>query len=189
MRPPGRPAAGSRAGRDRVLAALFRIDEPAPGWQPDGDALTLAAGDTDEIVQGWPDAVAELEELAAADPGLVWRELLAVLETWHGIRARYQAGQRALPAGTDRHPPVRAFTLARTHCLFRAAASCVQLWRHHRAARPEPEWLLLCLQRLLQRLDTEQELSPAAAAWAEQALADQHAGGRLFSLQPVRLAG
>jgi hypothetical protein len=189
MPPPGRPPAGARADRDRVLAALFGIAEPAPGWQPDGGALTLGADDRDEITQGWPDAVAELEDLAAADPAPVWRELLTVLESWHGVRARYQAAQRGLPTGTERHPPVRAFTLARTHCLFHAAASCVHLWRHHRAARPEPEWLLLCLQRLLQRLDTEQELAPAAAAWAEEALRAQWAGNRLFSLQPVVLAG
>jgi hypothetical protein len=192
MPPPGRPPAGSRDGRARVLATLFRIDELAPGWRPDGAALALSAGETDEITQDWPDAVAELEDLAAADPTPVWRELLAVLEAWHGVRARYQAGQRALPVGADRHPPVRAFTLARMHCLFHAAASCVHLWRHARDSRPAlagPEWLLLCLQRLLQRLDAEQELSADATAWAEQALRDQWAGNRMFSLQPVQLAG
>jgi hypothetical protein len=65
----------------------------------------------------------------------------------------------------------------------------VHLWLHNRAARPEPDWLLLCLQRLLQRLDTEQELSADASAWGERALRDQWAGSRMFSLQPVQLAG
>ena len=187
MPPPGRPAAGTGPDRDRVLAALFGIDEPAPGWRPDGGALALSADGSDEITQGWPDAVAELEDRAGGSP--VWRELLEVVEAWHGVRARYQAGQRALPAGADRHPPARAFTLARTHCLFHAAASCLHLWRHGAATRAEPEWLLLCLQRLLQRLDAEQELSPAAADWAEGALREQQARSRLFSLQPVQLAG
>jgi alkylation response protein AidB-like acyl-CoA dehydrogenase len=187
MPPPGRPAAGTRPDRDRVLAALFRLDEPAPAWRPDGDALALSAGDADEITQGWPAAVAELEDRADGTSG--WRVLLDVLESWHRVRARYQAGQRALPAGPGRHPPVRAFALARTHCLFHAAASCVHRWRLTRSAAPEPEWLLLCLQRLLQRLDAEQELSAPAMDWAERALREQAAKDQLFSLQPVQLAG
>ncbi len=182
MPAPARPAAGSGPDRDRVLATLFRVAEPAPGWRPDGAALALGADDADEISQGWPDAVAALEERADGSP--VWRELLEVLETWHGVRARCQ---RALPAGPDRHPPVRAFTLARTRCLFHAAASCVQLWRHSGPA--EPEWLLLCLQRLLQRLDPEQELAPAAVDWAAASLRAQHEAAQLFSLRPVPLAG
>lgn len=184
MPPAGRPAAGSGPDRDRVLAALFRMDQPAAAWRPDGAALALAADDTDEIVQGWPDAVAELEDRADGSP--VWRELLEVLEAWHGVRARCQAGRRALPTGADRHPPVRAFTLARTHCLLHAAASCVQVWRH---GGGDPAWLLLCLQRLLQRLDPEQELAPAAVDWAAAALHAQHSSAELFSLRPVKLAG
>lgn len=189
---PGRPAAEGRDARRATLAALFRLDASAPDWRPDGAALTLAADDRDEIVQGWADAVDELEAVAAADPAPAYRELLAMVETWHAVRARYQAGQRALAGSWDRHPPVRAFTLARTHCLFHAAASCLHLWLHQRAARPDlagPEWLLLCLQRLLQRLDAEQELSADAVAWADEALRAQWSGGRLFSLRPLRIAG
>ena len=54
--------------------------------------------------------------IASADPP-AYRELLAVVESWHPVRARYQAGLRRLAGTWDRHPPARAFTLARTHCV------------------------------------------------------------------------
>lgn len=178
----GQPPVSRAPASEQVLTALFRVAEPAPAWRPDGAALALAADGTDEIGQGWPDAVAELEGRADGSP--VWRELLEVLEVWHGVRARCA---RAVPPGGERHPPVRAFALARTRCLLHAAASCVHLWRHSGPA--DPAWLLLCLQRLLQRLDPEQDLAPAAVDWAFTALGAQHSAAELFSLRPVSLAG
>lgn len=180
------PAGGAAAGA--VRAALFGWHRPAPGWQPDGQQLRLTGSGPDEILGGWVEAVTAVQDLAHPDPART--ELLAVLESWHGVLARYRA---ARPARTDRSPdgPARALRLARVHCLLHAAASGLHAWWHGRDRWPapfaEPGWLVLGLQRLHQELDGEQELSLAPAAAVEQAMHDQFDQGTSFSLDPYPL--
>jgi hypothetical protein len=53
------------------------------------------------------------------------------------------------------------------HCVFHAMASCLPIWPHNRdalgrafcGAFAEGRWLVLGLQRLMQRIDPAQELA------------------------------
>lgn len=189
---PGRPATGHDPAADPVAARLFGWDEPAAPWQPDGADLPLTRTGPDEITDSWGYAVSQLQALARARPAAVPGDLLAAVESWHGVRARYQAELRQLgDRARDRHPPARVFTLARTHCLFHAAASCVLSWLHNRSRLggpfPDAGWLVLCLHRLLQQLDADEELPGAHLPAVEAEMYRQLDKNELFSLDPHRL--
>lgn len=95
--------------------------------------------------------------------------------------------------------PADAFDLAHRYTLCAAAAACVQIFLHNRAARTEGAWrdglwLEACLARLAARLAPGR--LPAEGTGDEEAvlddllphLLDQHTGGRMFSLLPFPLA-
>lgn len=184
------PTTGPEA--DRLRAGLFGWDRPAPAWQPAGDRLRLAGHGPDEILGGWTGAVTAAEDHAGTGPA--GRDLLAELESWHSLRARYQAATEAdgtARAAADGPPPARALRLARVHCLLHAAASCLHAWRYGRDRWPEPfagaGWLVPALQRLRQELDGEQELAPAHLPELDQAMYEQFDRGTSFSLDPYPL--
>jgi alkylation response protein AidB-like acyl-CoA dehydrogenase len=177
------------AGSEQVRGTLFGWQRPAPVWQPSGEALRLAAHGPDEIVDGWAAGVAAV---AGDDRSQPARDLLVALEGWHSVRARYQAELRHLAAtAPPGQVPARGLRLARIHCLFHAAASCLHAWQYGRHRLPGglagPGALTLCLQRLRQELDGEQELSPRYVDGVEQLMHDQYDRGVSFSLDPYPL--
>lgn len=180
--------------RAQTLRSLFSRAGSAPSWQPDGSALRLTTDGADDITAGWPEAVRQVRALADAGAVPVARDLVGVLADWDDIRADYQ---RELPAFTDgqrdRQVPVRAYTLARIHTLHHAAAACLHTWLVNRTEQDDwfasGEWLLLCLQRLLQRLDTRRELSERYRDTVNRQLRHQYDQGLLFSLTPIALDG
>jgi alkylation response protein AidB-like acyl-CoA dehydrogenase len=179
---------------EALLGGLFsRVDE-APSWLPGQAALQLTNRGRDEISQAWPLAVARLEALGRRpDATAVQRALLAVVERIEVERAAYhQAAGELLSAGQLLHASVEGFALARRHCLFHAMAACLYTWLHNQervgGMLANGEWLLLCLQRLLQRLHPDQELSAEHLPAVEREMLrclDEH---RLFSLVPLGLA-
>jgi Acyl-CoA dehydrogenase, C-terminal domain len=150
------------AAAGELLAQLFSQTEDTPAWLPDGRRLRLANGGLDEITQSWPLAVRRIARLAAdasdaadARAPAVCDELLALCRKvsgrheafYHRIRA--EGGRPALS--------VQAQADAVTHCVLHAISSCVWMWLCNRTQLggqfASGEWLVLCVQRLLRRLD------------------------------------
>ena len=126
--------------------------------------------------------------------GPVLADLVRLLAEWDDIRADYQRDLLALTeARRERQVPVRAFTLARTHCLWHAAAACLHTWLVNRdrfdGGSATGEWLVLCLERLAQRIDTRRELSQRYRDPVLARLRRQYHEGLLFSLTPIALDG
>lgn len=148
-----RPAKDSAA----VLKALFDFSSEAPVWQPSGRALQLTNASEDDITRSWADAIAQLPD----DPTL--KTVVNALDTrrttfydrivQNGIEPNTVAGSRA---GAE-------------HCVYHAAASCVQVWLHNDYSTMD--WLILTLQRLLQRLEPDTVLDENHLARLEKLMA------------------
>jgi alkylation response protein AidB-like acyl-CoA dehydrogenase len=145
-----------------LLEQLFSQYEDTPAWAPDGRRLRLANGGRDEITQGWPLAVRRLASLGG-DPQApsVCGELLALCRKVSDRREAFY--RRIRLAGAPRALSVQAQADATTQCVLYAISSCVLMWLHNRAELgghfADGGWLVLCLQRLLRRLDVFVEVN------------------------------
>jgi alkylation response protein AidB-like acyl-CoA dehydrogenase len=144
-----------------LLTGIFSQTNDAPPWQPDGRRLRLTNEGQDEITQGWGEVKRQIAALTT-DPGRpsahrVLSELVAELDA---IRVRcYDAVTRDV----DWDPQsVRAIAAAEQHCVLHAASSLLFTWLINRDVLggrfADAQWLVLCLHRLIQRLDPAREL-------------------------------
>ncbi len=130
-----RPAESDRA---ELLSALFSLTEEAPAWKPDALRLQLTNEGQDEITHSWEQIRRQLGEL---DPGAVQRDLRELVAELDLMRERCYA--RLTHGGTYDSRSARAMAVAKDHCVFHAAASCLLTWLasrrhlvHARGARP-----------------------------------------------------
>ncbi|WP_283133380.1 acyl-CoA dehydrogenase family protein [Rhizohabitans arisaemae] len=171
-----------------ALTALFSRSRDARAWQPRGADLQLTNGGHDEITAGWEPAVAEVARLAGSGDRTA-TALVPVMAEFGRWRARYSAEVLAQADGhRDRHVPARSLTLAKIHCVCHAAACAVLTWLHNRERYAGQAWVVLCLQRLLQRLDASAELDTALLPELERQLETQRKENLLLSLAPITLA-
>lgn len=187
------PAVARLAGQpapkgETLLRELFNFREEVPGWRPTGRALRLTNAVEDEITRGWEPAVAEAERLAAerlpAAEGAALKKVLGALgERRTALYARVadDAFDAVSTEGQD---------LAAEHCVHHAAASCLYTWLHsfgpgQQATSAGTGWLVLVLQRLLQRLDPAAELDESLLPWLEKQILASLDGPEHFSLRTV----
>ncbi|MEU5266065.1 acyl-CoA dehydrogenase family protein [Amycolatopsis sp. NPDC021455] len=164
---------------ETLVARLFTPDTEAPAWRPAQDRLELTTEGRDEITAGWDAAVATARTFGDPDLAVV----LSIVDGYRTALHREVAATLPGPAG-QQHAPVRAFTLARTHSLLHAAASCLHTYL---AGGAEGDWLVPCLWRIVQRFDPSADLPEAHTAAAERLMMAQFEGNLLFSLTPLPL--
>ncbi|NGO66946.1 acyl-CoA dehydrogenase [Streptomyces sp. SB3404] len=178
------------AGRRRLLEAVFCMTRDAPRWEPDGSRLQLSNRGHDEITTGWDEAERHLGELAAApDPLPVLPELRGLVGEF---RERSTACWSSVTAERDWDSgSVRAQSVATEHAVYHAAASCLLTWQVNRkdlgGEFAAGGWLVLCLERLLQRLDPSRQLSAHHAAPLERVVLDSLEKDGEFSLHSFRI--
>ncbi|MFI0482359.1 acyl-CoA dehydrogenase family protein [Actinomadura sp. 9N215] len=171
-------------GADDLLADLFRWTRTPPPWTPDGRMLQLTNEGRDEIGQRF-DVISE-ELLTAANahaaPGVA-AELKELMSSIGGMRAKVEQGIRAGEGDTS---SVAALARAKRYCELHAMFSCVLTWLHNRHQFGGPfadgQWLVLCLQRLLQRAQPDTLLSEEFLPSLEDAMFRGFDEGRWFSL-------
>src|SRR5690606_25164240 len=148
-------------GEEELLADLFCWTRTPPTWEPDGRRLQLTNEGRDEVGQRFEEISEEL--LAAANahaaPGVA-AELKDLLSSIGGLGAKVDEGIRANEGDTG---SVAALARAKRYCELHAMMSCVLTWLHNRhafgGAFADGRWLVLCLQRLLQRAHPDTVLS------------------------------
>lgn len=185
------PVAGtSSPGGAEILADLFDWSGEAPAWRPTEHVLQLTNACEDEITRGWGEAVAEASATAAKhlDPAEA-ADLTGILRAFDVRRAAFYAGLTAEPVEAM---SVAGQDAAAEHCVHHAAASCLYTWLHtfrdERGVPATTGWLVLVLQRLLQRLDPTTELSTAYVPGIERAMEDSLATPYRFSVRHLREA-
>ncbi|WP_228989521.1 acyl-CoA dehydrogenase family protein [Streptomyces sp. DH8] len=192
----GSLARGYRAGRTEAdaLATAADLGLPVPEFDPVRLELTSRRGNS--VTASLPagaEALRVLADAGAVPASLADRaaHLREVADETHERMAAHRPTPRDVPAD--------AFDLAHRYTLCAAAAACVQIYLHNRAARTgglwrDGLWLEACLARLAARLAPGR--LPDREAGDEEAvlddllphLLDQHAEGHMFSLLPFPLA-
>ncbi|MGH3239875.1 MAG: acyl-CoA dehydrogenase family protein, partial [Spirillospora sp.] len=173
-------------GEDELLADLFSWTRTPPPWAPDGRMLRLTNEGHDEIGQRFDVICEELLTAASehAAPGVA-AELKELMSGIGGLRAKVEQGIRASEGDTS---SVAALARAKRYCELHAMLSCTLTWLHNRDWFSGPfadgQWLVLCLQRLLQRAQPDTLLSEEMLPSLEDAMfrAFDEGEGRWFSL-------
>lgn len=171
-------------GEEELLADLFSWTRTPPTWEPDGRRLQLTNEGRDEVGQRFEEISEEL--LAAANahaaPGVA-AELKDLMSGIGGLRAKVDEGIRANEGDTG---SVAALARAKRYCELHAMMSCVLTWLHNRhefgGAFADGRWLVLCLQRLLQRAHPDTVLSEEFLPSLEDAMFRCSDERRWFSL-------
>lgn len=160
-----RQAEGSSAGaeaRANLVKILFCLTEDSPTWCADGSLLQLTNEGLDEITGSWDDIRHHLSALppASAAPTVV-SSVLGLLDEFSALREHSYgklAGRESADSGS-----VVFMSIAKQHAIFHAAASILLMWRFNREQLggefADGGWVVLCLERLLQRLEPSRELS------------------------------
>ncbi|WP_216858494.1 acyl-CoA dehydrogenase family protein [Actinomadura verrucosospora] len=171
-------------GEDALLADLFSWTRTPPVWEPDGRRLQLTNEGRDEIGQRFEQIAEEL--LAAANahaaPGVA-AELKDLVSSIGALRAKVDEGIRENEGDTT---SVAALMRARRYCELHAMVSCMLTWLHnHRefgGGFAGGQWLVLCLQRLLQRAHPDTVLSEEFLPAFEDAMFRASGEGAWFTL-------
>lgn len=183
-----RPVTGAR---DDLLADLFRWMRTPPPWNPDGRLLQLTNEGQDEIGQGYEATVDALVAAAGAHAAPdVAAELTALVSRISELRSDLHAAIRADQGDTTSAAALRR---ARRHCEIHAMVSCMLTWIHNHqefgGSFAGGAWLVLCLQRLLQRAQPDTGLSEEYLPALESAMFGCFDERRWFSLLSLAEGG
>jgi hypothetical protein len=189
---PGRDAAPRNL--DERLEAVFRFTMGPPGGTLfDEPRLQFSTDGADLLVAGLSRAAGRFDGLAASGKATLG-ELRMLTGRFVEERRRFDGRVRELVAGGEvTRNTGEWFDLARKHCILHAASACLHTWLFNRDALDgffaEGDWLVLCLERLLQKL-TGVRRTPARAA-CERVAAEMVRCVRendAFSITPIPLA-
>jgi alkylation response protein AidB-like acyl-CoA dehydrogenase len=159
----------------------FQLTGPAPDWLPDGRRFRLSNAGRDEVAEGWEGAVRDLADLEDC-PGT--SQLIGTCTEIGRLRASFYA---SLATGGVLGPSSAwAQEAAARHCVFHAMSSCLLTWQRNRERLggyyASGEWLVLCLQRLLQRIAPTTTLEPGHLARFADVITFCGESGAAFSL-------
>lgn len=195
------PADDAEGAGGDVLTRLFSWTQPVPAWEPDGKRLALTNEGHDTITQSYGATVHQLRTLAskhttakvAADLEHLVARISRFRDDLH-TQVKTAAGSKSSDdsdsdsdsdAGTGAGQ-VAAFRRARQHCELHTMVSCMLAWIHNRTAFGPAfaggEWLVACLQRLLQRSHPDVELTEDYLRVVEEAMLGARSGREWFSL-------
>ncbi|GLZ11349.1 acyl-CoA dehydrogenase [Actinomadura sp. NBRC 104425] len=175
---------GGGPGDGGLLADLFSWTHAPPAWRPDGRALRLTNEGRDEIGAHFEETAGAVVAEAGvhAAPGVAAR-LADLVDIVGDLRTQMRRGVMATPDDTS---SVAALDRARRHCEVHAMVSCMLTWLHnHRAfggAFADGQWLVLCLERLVQRARPDTALSEEFVPPVEEAMLRCRDARRWFSL-------
>lgn len=137
------------------LEIIFSLDKQLPTFEP--EKLEIVGRGADDALQGLEIALEQLKDLKAANLNTkVLEQITALTECVIAeVNAHdEQIANSAFEFGHDQSPEL--FEIAKNYCALHAAASCVHMWIYNREILGEffadGEWLVLCLNRLLQPL-------------------------------------
>lgn len=148
------PAIAGRHTQDldpeSTLHSMFYQCEDSADWRPDGSRLRISNSGQDEVTQDWPSASRRISSTPTS-PEVHDRlvELCRVVDHhWSAFYSRIQSDQNWTAASGQAD--------AVTHCYLHAISSCVQMWVRNRDSVggrfATGEWLVLCLERLLNKM-------------------------------------
>jgi len=169
---------------EALLDELFCWTRTPPEWEPDGRKLQLTNEGHDEVGRGYEATVETLLTTARvfAAPGVA-EDLTRLVSRIGDLRAELYAAVRAAPEDITSAVALRR---AKRYCELHAMISCMLTWIHNHAyfggSFADGAWLVLCLERLLERAHPDTGLSERYLQPFETAMFRGFEEGRWFSL-------
>ncbi|MEW2355431.1 acyl-CoA dehydrogenase [Spirillospora sp. NPDC029432] len=169
---------------DELLDELFSWTRTPPVWEPDGRRLQLTNEGHDEIGRRFDTTVETLLSTARvfAAPDVA-ADLAGLVSRIGDLRSELFAGVRADPEDTTSAAALRR---AKRYCELHAMVSVMLTWIHNHAefggSFADGAWLVLCLERLLERAQPDTGLSEEYLPSLESVMFRCFDEGRWFSL-------
>ncbi|GFZ91168.1 acyl-CoA dehydrogenase [Okeania sp. KiyG1] len=173
------------------LEIIFSLDKQLPTFEP--EKLEIVGRGADDALQGLEIALEQLKDLKAANLNTkVLEQITALTECVIAeVNAHdEQIANSAFEFGHDQSPEL--FEIAKNYCALHAAASCVHMWIYNREILGEffadGEWLVLCLNRLLQPFGHSQKVDQLYWEKVTQEMLKLYNENKVFSIVPFQLA-
>lgn len=193
-----RNAASNQALQSR-LETIFSLEKPLPRFEP--RKLELFSRGCDDFLQGLEISLEHLHALTT-ETSIDDRVLQQLIGLTSAVIAEIDAqdellANSAFEYGHDQDPEL--FELAKKYCMLNAAAACVHMWVYNRQILgnffASGEWLVLCLNRIMQTVHPSQRVAvmgaPTLRGYIDnvaQELLKLYSEDKLFSIVPFQLA-
>lgn len=185
---------GSNEPLDEKLESIFCLFRELPEF--DLSRLVLSNRGIDDVLDALPQVPARLSRMREQKQidDRCHAALTPLVEAF--LRELSQQNRSILvdpEKARGAHTPPELFEAAKRYCVFYTASACIHFWIYNQRGLGEfaarPDWLLVCLTRLLRVFRPMQpECSAPTVEAMEQEMLRLHSQNRLFSLFPVQLA-
>lgn len=173
------------------LEIIFSLEKQLPTFEP--EKLEIVGRGADDALQGLEIALEQLKALKTANINTkVLEQITALTECVIAeVNAHdQQIANSAFEFGHDQSPEL--FEIAKNYCALHAAAACVHMWIYNREILGEffagGEWLVLCLNRLLQPFGHSQKVDQLYWEKVTQEMLKLDNENKIFSIVPFQLA-
>jgi len=182
-------------GIREMIATIFNLNKSLPDFDP--NQLEIYNRGRDYILQSVDLAEADLAKLkteADMDPKVLEKviNLTYILNQLIHIQNQVLI-EKGLVYISKYSKSTELFDLAKSYCILHTSVACVQVWIHNRTILGDffarGEWLVLCLTRLLEKLQPSLESAPEEF-WdrAGDQLVKLYTDHQMFSIVPFQLA-
>ncbi|NEO57901.1 MAG: acyl-CoA dehydrogenase [Okeania sp. SIO3B5] len=173
------------------LEIIFSLEKQPPTFEP--EKLEIVGRGADDALQGLEIALEQLKDLKTDNLNTKVLEQITTLTECviEEVNAHdEQIANSAFEFGHDQSPEL--FEIAKNYCALHAAAACVHMWIYNREILGEffagGEWLVLCLNRLLQPFGHSQKVEQLYWEKVTQEMLKLYDENKVFSIVPFQLA-
>lgn len=180
------------------IAIIFNLEKPLPDFDP--TQLEMYNRGRDDILQGIELAEETLvnlknkSELAELETDIVEKviNLTDLMNQMIHIQNQFLI-EKGIGYTAKYSKSAELFDLAKSYCILHTSVACLQMWLHNRKNLGDffakGEWLVLCLTRLLEKLQPSLESAPDSY-WdnAGNQLVKLYTENKMFSIVPFELA-
>ena len=177
------------------MATIFNLEKPLPEFDP--NQLEIYNRGRDYILQGVDIAQVDLDKLKTetdinAEVLQKIIELTYIINQIINIQNKFLS-QKNMNYMAKYSKSAELFELAKSYCILHTSVACIQIWLHNRKTLGEffakGEWLVLCLTRLIEKLQPSLESAPESL-WENvgNQLVKLYTENQMFSIVPFKLA-
>ncbi|NEP85382.1 MAG: acyl-CoA dehydrogenase [Okeania sp. SIO2C2] len=173
------------------LEIIFSLEKQLPTFEP--EKLEIVGRGSDDALQGLEIALEQLKALKTANINTKVLEQITTLTECviEEVNAHdQQIANSAFEFGHDQSPEL--FEIAKKYCALHAAAACLHMWIYNREILGDffagGEWLVLCLNRLLQPFGHSRKVDQLYWEKVTQEMLKLDNENKIFSIVPFQLA-
>jgi alkylation response protein AidB-like acyl-CoA dehydrogenase len=177
------------------IATIFNLEKPLPDFDP--TQLEMYNRGRDDILQGIElaeETLVKLKNQSDLEPEILDKvtNLTELMNQMIHIQNQFLI-EKGIGYTAKYSKSTELFDFAKSYCILHTSVACLQMWLHNRKNLGDffakGEWLVLCLTRLLEKLQPSLESAPDSY-WenAGNQLVKLYTENKMFSIVPFELA-